>query len=104
MPLHDDSLYGRDLLPALLACGEDLSKYFDLDAAVLDEIINGEIVEPEKRIEKRDLDLLAMSSIASEYVQLRLSELENDRLESDDVWRDINNYLRRKYLTQHSEA
>ncbi len=104
MPLHDETLYGRDLLPALLECGEDLSKYFDLDAAVLDEIINGDALAPEKRIEKRDLDLLAMSSIAAGYVQLKLSELGRDHMESDDLWQDINSYLRKKYLYPYSEA
>ncbi len=98
MPLHDETLHGRDLLPALLECGEDLSKHFDLDASVLDEIINGDVTEPAKRIEKMDLDLLAMSSIATEYVQLRLSELERQHHDSDDVWNDINTYLRKKYL------
>lgn len=104
MPLHDEALYGRDVLPALLECGEDLSRYFDLDAAVLDEIINGDSVSPEKRIEKKDLDLLAMSSIATDYVQLKLKELGKEHVENDDLWSDINSYLRKKYLHELREV
>lgn len=103
VPLHDDTLHGRDLLPALLECGEDLSKYFDLDTAILDEIINGDTVTPEKRIEKSDLDLFAMSNFATGYVQLRLSEMGQEHLDGNALWPDIDNYLRKKYLHQRTE-
>ena len=104
MPLHDETLQGLDLLPALLECGEDLSKYFDLDAAVLDEIINGEFISPEKRIERKDLDLLALSNVAAGYVQLKLSELCDRQLDSDDLWQEVSTYLRKKYLPTYSHT
>lgn len=98
MPLHDKDLRGVDLIPALLECGEDLLRYFDLDAEQLDHIINDGINDTTRRVDAEDLDLLALAIVNGNYVINRLSELCKEPVEVFRVNDALRGYLHAKYL------
>ncbi len=62
-PLCDEAIRGRNLVPVLVESGDDLIRYFELDAYRLDGIINGR-VDPSARVDRDDIALLAMSGLA----------------------------------------
>jgi hypothetical protein len=98
MPLHDRDLRGADLIPALLECGEDLLRYFDLDAEQLDHIINDGIDDATRRVDTEDLDLLALAIVNGNYVINRLSELCREPVDLFRVNDALRQYLQEKYL------
>jgi len=98
MPLHDKELRGADLIPALLECGEDLLRYFDLDSEQLNHIINDGIDDETRRVDAEDLDLLALAIVNGNYVINRLSELCKEPIEVFRVNDALRHYLYEKYL------
>lgn len=73
-PLHEQESAGRNLVPVFVESGAELLRFFDLDAARLDAIINGG-VDPTKRVDRDDVALLALTGGQEPYAALRLSEL-----------------------------
>jgi hypothetical protein len=67
-PLHDPTVRGRSLVPVLLDCGQELYHFFDLDAVRLDGILN-EGVEPEMRVSREDIQLIAMNGSRQPYLR-----------------------------------
>ena len=100
MPLHDKSLKGSDLIPALMECGEELAGFFDLDSQELAEIINAGVDDQHKRVDETDLDLLALSSVSGQYVVLKLSELMQQPVEPLNASDTLKSYLQEKYVNQ----
>jgi hypothetical protein len=72
-PLCDPGIRGRNLVPVLVEAGDELIRYFEIDAFRLESIINGE-VEAGRQVEPDDIALLAMSGLREEYLVMRLSE------------------------------
>lgn len=72
-PLCDPDIRGRNLVPVLVESGDELIRYFELDAFRLESIINAE-VEEGRRVERDDIALLAMSGLREEYLVMRLKE------------------------------
>src|SRR5262249_24394170 len=58
-PLYDSEVRGRNLVPVFVEAGAELLRFFDLDAARLEAIIN-EGVDPLRRVERDDIALLAL--------------------------------------------
>ena len=59
-PLYDPTVKGRNLMPVFVESGAELLRFFDLDAARLEAIIN-DAVEPGRRVDRDDIALLAMT-------------------------------------------
>jgi hypothetical protein len=99
-PLCDEAIRGRNLVPMLVESGDELIRFFDLDAFRLDGIIN-EDLEGDARVDRNDIALLAMSGLREQYLLMRMKE--------DSVWepaalgRSLRNYLYDKYVYR-SEA
>ena len=70
-PLCDDAISGRSLVPVLVESGDELIRYFELDAYRLDKIIN-EHAGASARVERDDIALLAMSGHREEYLVMRM--------------------------------
>ena len=100
-PLFDAHSHGRALVPVLVEAGTEFLRFFELDAARLDTLINGEVDDPEKRVSIEDLALLAMAGVKEPYAALKLSELnqtDERLLRSGDLASSIRQYLYEKYV------
>jgi hypothetical protein len=101
MPFYEPEARGRNLVPVLIEAGVEFLRFFDLDTARLDSIINSE-VEPEKRVSREDLALIALAGVREPYAALKLSELkdggDDHLLEGSDVSSSIRQYLYQKYV------
>ena len=104
MPFYEPEARGRNLVPVLVEAGVEFLRFFDLDTARLDSIINGE-VEADKRVSREDLALITLAGVQEPYAALKLSELndsDNSALQSSDVASSIRQYLYRKYVYRSS--
>jgi hypothetical protein len=100
MPFYEPETRGRNLVPVLVEAGAEFLRFFDLDTARLDAIINDE-VEPEKRVSREDLALITLAGVQEPYAALKLSELNDGderALLSADVATSIRQYLYQKYV------
>ena len=98
LPFQDDHIKGADLIPALLDCGQDLARYFDLDSEQLDLIVNAGLEEADRRIEKDDLDILALSGASDHCARVRLAAMTNAPVVEQDLLTALRQYLAAKYL------
>ncbi len=99
-PLYEPEVRGRALVPVLIEAGVDFLRFFDLDAARLDSLINGD-AEPDKRVAREDLALLALTGGQEPYAALMLSELvqaDERQLRSKDLSGSLREYLYEKYV------
>jgi hypothetical protein len=96
-PLCDPGIRGRNLVPVLVESGDDLIRYFELDAFRLDTIINGN-VESGRQVDYDDIALLAMSGLRDEYLVMRLSDDGDGPAESSSRSRSLRGYLYDKYV------
>ncbi|GAC1453498.1 MAG: hypothetical protein PVS2B3_16450 [Steroidobacteraceae bacterium] len=107
MPLYEPDARGRNLVPVLVEAGVEFLRFFDLDTARLDAIINGDVA-PEKRVSRDDLALITLAGIQEPYAALKLSELNDGDerlLHSADVASSIRQYLYQKYVyRENTEA
>ena len=94
--LYDSEVKGRNLVPVFVESGAELLRFFDLDAARLDVIVN-EGVEPARRVERDDIALLALTGGQEPYAALLLSELNQDERGGASVGGALANSLR-QYL------
>lgn len=74
LPLTDPAVRGRALVPVLAEWGPEAVRHFELDAATLDEIVNGDAPAPQ-RVQIDDLTLLTMVSAQESYAKLSLRAL-----------------------------
>jgi hypothetical protein len=96
-PLCDDAIRGRSLVPVLVESGDELIRYFELDAYRLDSIIN-ERAEGEHRVDRDDIALLAMSGLREQYLVMRLKDGNVQPQEAVAPGRSLRNYLYHKYV------
>jgi hypothetical protein len=99
-PLYEPEARGRSLVPVLVEAGVDFLRFFDLDAARLDAIINGD-ADPDKRVAREDLALLALTGGQEGYAALKLSELaqtDERQLRTKDLSSSLREYLYEKYV------
>lgn len=100
-PLFDQDSRGRTLVPVLVEAGTEFLRFFDLDAGRLDTLINAGVSEPERRVSREDLALLALAGVKEPYAALKLSELsqlDEQLLRSADLSSSIRHYLYEKYV------
>lgn len=97
MDLHDHSIAGHRLLPMFLSQCNELNRHFDLDADRLDEIINEHITEETEKVERMDIELLALCGLSPHYIQSRLQEITGQTAEPEEIPQVLNQYLIDKY-------
>jgi (2Fe-2S) ferredoxin len=102
-PLCDPAIRGRNLVPVLVESGDELIRYFELDAFRLESIIN-EHVEEGRQVDRDDIALLAMSGLREEYLVMRLKDGEVAPGDVAIPARSLRRYLYDKYVYRNSEA
>jgi hypothetical protein len=105
-PLCDQAIRGRNLVPVLVESGDELIRFFELDAFRLESIIN-EGVEEGRQVDRDDIALLAMSGLRAEYLALRLKDgdaaSENSGIHAVIQPHSLRGYLYDKYVYRNSE-
>jgi len=99
-PLYDGEAKGRNLVPVFVESGAELLRFFELDAARLDAIIN-DGADASRRVERDDIALLALSGAQESYAALMLSELSRDdrrRSRAGELSDSLRQYLYQKYV------
>jgi hypothetical protein len=99
-PLNDPEAKGRNLVPVFVESGAELLRFFELDAARLEAIIN-EGADPMRRVEREDIALLALTGASEPYAALMLSELNRDdrnRQRPGEISDSVRQYLYAKYM------
>jgi hypothetical protein len=100
-PLYELQAHGSDLVPVFMEVGPELAKYFDLDSTRLDRIINSGVEDPLKRVDRDDLELLALSRLESNYMALKLRERgARPAAQTDGPATLLREYLLQKYLSR----
>ena len=99
-PLHDPEVHGRNLVPVFVESGAELLRFFEIDAAKLEAIINSG-VRDERRVEREDIALLALTGAQEPYAALKLSELEQierPHQSTAQLLESLRQYLYAKYV------
>ena len=99
-PLYDSEVHGRNLVPVFVESGGELLRFFDIDASKLEAIINNG-VEVERRVERDDIALLALTGTQEPYAALKLSALdrtERRRQTAAELSESLREYLYAKYV------
>lgn len=100
-PLYDSEVHGRNLVPVFVESGAELLRFFDIDAAKLEGIINGG-VQADRHVDRDDIALLALTNAQEPYAALKLSELEqkNERPRRGpaELLQSLREYLYAKYV------
>jgi hypothetical protein len=99
-PLHDAEVRGRNLVPVFVEFGSELLRYFELDAARLDSIIN-DGAGKERQVTNDDIALIAMSGVQENYAMLKLSSLGSTQTEEQGLSQSLRSYLYDKYVYRH---
>lgn len=99
-PLYDPEANGRNLVPVFVESGAELLRFFEIDASKLEAIINGE-VDLERRVDRDDIALLALTGTQEPYAALKLSELastERRERTAAELSESLRQYLYAKYV------
>jgi hypothetical protein len=106
-PLYDPEVHGRNLVPVFVESGAELLRFFEIDASRLETIINHG-VEGDRRVDRDDIALLALTGSQEPYAALKLSELdrtERRRQSKTELSDSLRQYLYAKYVyRQAAEA
>ncbi len=102
-PLCDPAIRGRNLIPVLVESGDELIRYFDLDAFHLDAIINDQ-VEEKRQVDRDDIALLAMSGLREEYLLMRLDAGDGGPADTEVSARSLRRYLYDKYVYRVADS
>jgi len=95
--LHNSDLCGTALLPTMVEHCNELNRHFDLDADKLDAIINAQTNEPERRVARNDIELLALCGMSVEIIQERFRQVTGIEIKNNEIYQFMRNYLVEKY-------
>jgi len=101
-PLCDPGIQGRNLVPVLVESGDELIRYFELDAFRLESIINDHVQEG-SQVERDDIALLAMSGLRDEYLVMRLKDGLGSTAEGASPGGSLRRYLYDKYVYRSTD-
>jgi len=104
-PLYDPEVKGRSLVPVFVESGAELLRYFELDAAKLEGIIN-EGVDVTRRVERDDIALIALTGGQGPYAALMLSDLNGGNRQlsrTGELSESLRQYLYEKYVYRAGE-
>jgi hypothetical protein len=96
-PLCDAAIRGRNLVPVLVESGDELIRYFELDAFRLESIIN-ENVEEGRQVERDDIALLAMNGLREQYLVMRMKDGNGGSADPEPQRHSLRGYLYDKYV------
>jgi len=99
-PLCDAEVKGKNLVPVFVESGVDLLRFFELDAARLETIINADVDAPH-RVDRDDIALLALTGAQEPYAALMLSGLSRDeagKSKPSELAHSLRQYLYEKYV------
>jgi hypothetical protein len=99
-PLYDPEVSGRNLVPVFVESGAEVLRFFEIDAHKLETIINNG-VEGDRRVDRDDIALLALTGTQEPYAALKLSELnrsERKRQNPAELSESLRQYLYAKYV------
>jgi hypothetical protein len=99
-PLYDSEVHGRNLVPVFVESGAEMLRFFEIDATKLEAIINHG-VESDRRVDRDDIALLALTGSQEPYAALKLSELnrtERRRQNPAELSESLRQYLYAKYV------
>jgi hypothetical protein len=105
-PLYDPEVHGRKLVPVFVESGAELLRFFEIDASKLEAIINNG-VDVERRVERDDIALLALTGSQEPYAALKLSELNRSdrrRQNAGELSDSLRHYLYAKYVYRAAAA
>jgi hypothetical protein len=102
-PLCDEAITGRSLVPVLVESGDELIRFFELDAFRLDSIVNDRALE-DGRVDRDDIALLAMSGLREQYLVLRTNGGGAAAEESATRPHSLRMYLYDKYLRRAEDS
>ena len=100
-PLHDADARGRSVLPVFVESGDELVRFFELDALRLDIIIN-DGAEQTRRVDRDDVALIAMHAMQQPYAAVRLSEIAANAGGEGGTVHSLRRYLYEKYARRTS--
>ena len=101
-PLCDPAIQGRNLVPVLIESGDELIRFFELDAFRLEGIVNDQVKEG-SRVERDDIALLAMSGLREQYLLMRIKD-GNTNPEMANAEHSLRAYLYDKYVYRNAEG
>jgi len=101
-PLSDFAVCGKDLLPVFIDHGDALSNHFELDLARLEKLINGDVAEDIRKVDRDDLELIA--GMPESYLHAKLSRLTQRNIEPFRLTDSLREYLLSKYVHTQEEA
>ena len=104
-PLNDSEVKGRNLVPVFVESGAELLRFFELDAARLEAIIN-DGVDVLRRVDREDIALIALSGAPEPYAAQKLSELSREDgrwARGGDLSSSVRQYLYAKYVYRSGE-
>jgi hypothetical protein len=101
-PLCDPDIRGRNLVPVLVESGDELIRFFELDAFRLESIIN-ENVDEGRQVERDDVALLAMVGLREEYLMMRIKDGTGVPADPASNGRSLRRYLYDKYIYRGGE-
>ena len=99
-PLYDPDVHGRNLVPVFVESGAELLRFFEIDAAKLEAIINSGVSD-ERRVQRDDIALLALTGAQEPYAALKLRELdqtERPHQSASQMLESLRQYLYAKYV------
>lgn len=99
-PLYDPEVRGKNLIPVFVESGADMVRFFELDAARLEAIIN-DGVETSRRVDRDDIVLMGLMGAQMPYAALLLKELnrsDDAAPEGADLPSTLRQYLYEKYV------
>ena len=102
-PLCNEAISGRNLVPVLVESGDELVRYFELDAYRLESIINAH-ADDDLRMDRDDIALLAMSGLRDQYLVMRMNDANGTLADSAAPVQSLRNYLYGKYVYRGGEA
>jgi hypothetical protein len=101
-PLCDPGIRGRNLVPVLVESGDELIRYFELDAFRLESIINDN-VDGARQVDRDDIALLALSGLREEYLVMRMSDGSATPVDAIAQGRSLRRYLYDKYVYRNGD-
>lgn len=99
-PLYDSGAKGSELIPVLIEFGPELMSYFELDAFQLESLVNGDMDESGRKVDRADLELLAMAGMQENYVYMKLREVSSAAVEPQGLSSLLREYLYEKYVNR----
>jgi hypothetical protein len=87
----------------LVESGDELIRFFELDAFQLEGIINDQVAEP-SRVERDDIALLAMSGLREQYLMMRIKEGGQSGYDMASAEHSLRRYLYEKYVYRTSDS